>query len=227
MLTEKPYFYFFSEIIGLMKRTKAVLLPEIESFIDQLKMEEVPDNRKIILVSFIDYLKNKVEKKEDVRLHFICTHNSRRSLLAQVWAQTMAHYCSVKYVQCYSGGTVATGIYPMILEALRKSGFQITNLAKTENPVYSIKYASNEHPIIGFSKTVVHPLNPTSAFVAVMNCSQADEECPVIPGAEIRFTITYDDPKEFDNTPHQIEKYMERNLQIATEFLYIFSHIHS
>ena len=58
-----------------------------------------------------------------------------------------------------------------------------------------------------------------------MTCSQAEKDCPFIPGAEKRIPITYEDPKAFDNTPQQAEKYMERSLQIANEMFYVFSKI--
>ena len=60
-----------------------------------------------------------------------------------------------------------------------------------------------------------------------MTCDSANEACPFVPGAEIRIPITFKDPKAFDNTPQQAEKYKERSLQIATELFYVFSQINS
>lgn len=54
-------------------------------------------------------------------------------------------------------------------------------------------------------------------------CSQADENCPLITGAEVRIPITYEDPKVADGTIHQASIYQERSLQIASEMFYIFS----
>ena len=58
-----------------------------------------------------------------------------------------------------------------------------------------------------------------------MTCDQADENCPFILGCESRIPIRYNDPKEFDNTPQQADKYLERSIEIASEMLYIFSQI--
>src|SRR5690606_32500151 len=129
----------------------------------------------------------------------------------------MANYFGIKNVFCYSGGTEATALFPMVAETLRKSGFQIQTISKEENPVYSIKYADNEHPIIGFSKKLDDDFNPKSEFAAIMTCDSANEACPFVFGAEKRIPITFEDPKAFDNTPQQAEKYRERSLQIATE----------
>jgi arsenate reductase len=54
----------------------------------------VSDERKALLQPLVDYIQNKVNLQEQIRLNFICTHNSRRSHLSQIWAQTMAfHLC--------------------------------------------------------------------------------------------------------------------------------------
>jgi arsenate reductase len=115
----------------------------------------------------------------------------------------------------------------MVAETLQNSGYKVRKLSEGNNPIYSIKYAANEHPVIGFSKKLDNEFNPQSKFMAVMTCSQADGGCPIIAGAEKRVPITFEDPKAFDGTPHQVEKYNERSLQIATELFYVFSQINS
>lgn len=202
-----------------------MLHSEIIGTINILNTEEISEERKSILQSLINYIQDKVDDKKDIRLNFICTHNSRRSHLSQVWAQTTAAYFNIKNVFCYSGGTEATALFPVAAETLKNTGFKIEKLSNEDNPVYSIKYSENAHPIIGFSKTFDAEFNPTSEFAAIMTCSSADKGCPLIVGAENRIPITYEDPKAFDNTPLQSEKYKERSLQIATEMKYIFSNI--
>ena len=203
------------------------LFNKIEDIISSLDIESISNERKKTLNPLIDFIQNKVNKKQDIRINFICTHNSRRSHLSQVWAQTMAYYFNIKNVYCYSGGTESTALFPVVVETLKTSGFKINKIADTNNPIYSIKYSENEYPIIGFSKKVEDNFNPKSDFAAVMTCSQADKGCPIINGAEKRIPITYEDPKAFDNTSLQTEKYNERSLQIATELKYIFSQINS
>ncbi len=199
------------------------LFSDIEQVIKTLNIQTISEERKATLEPLIRFIQSKVDKNNTIRLHFICTHNSRRSHLLQVWAQTMAHYFNIKSVFCYSGGTEATALFPMVANTLQDAGFRVSRLDDSDNPVYSIKYAENEHPIIGFSKKMDDAFNPKSAFAAIMTCDSANEACPVVPGAEQRIPITFEDPKVFDNTPQQAEKYKERSLQIATELLYVFS----
>ena len=204
---------------------KTNLFTEIQHIIKVFDESTLSKERKSIVQPLIDYIQEKVNRKETIRLNFICTHNSRRSHLSQVWAQTMASYFNIKNVFCYSGGTEATALFPMAVETLQNSGFSVATISTGKNPVYVIKYSANEHPIIGFSKTYDSSFNPESSYGAIMTCSHAEENCPFIAGAEKRIPITYEDPKEFDNTSQQAEKYMERNMQIANEMFYVFSKI--
>lgn len=204
---------------------KINLFPEIENVINTIDIKNISTERKTILQPLIDFIQAKVSSQEEIRLNLICTHNSRRSHLSQVWAQTAAAYFNIKNVFCYSGGTEATALFPMAAKTLEKSGFKIKTISEGSNPIYAIKYSENEHPIIGFSKTYDDDFNPQSEFAAILTCSQADGGCPFIAGAEKRIPITFEDPKAFDNTPQQAEKYQERSLQIASEMLYVFSQI--
>jgi len=205
--------------------TQTILLPEIEKATSRFDFENITSERKSVLQPLIDFIQSKVSVKQEVRLNLICTHNSRRSHLAQVWAQTAAANYGIENVFCYSGGTEATALFPMVAETLKETGFNVQILAEGKNPVYAIKFAENEHPVIGFSKLYNDEFNPEEEFAAIMTCSQADGGCPFISGAEKRILITFDDPKAFDNTPQQKEKYKERSIQIGTEMFYIFSQI--
>lgn len=201
------------------------IFPEIIKLIGSLPSETITVERKKILDPIIIALQQKTSKQEAIRLIFICTHNSRRSHLTQIWAQTLAYYFNIQKVNCYSAGTEATALFPSIIETLQQTGFQISTLSQTKNPVYSIKFAANEPPIIGFSKTTDHTYNPKSAFIALMTCSQADIGCPYISGAERRFPLTHNDPKKYDNKPHAKKEYYQTSVLIATELYYIFSKI--
>lgn len=185
----------------------------------------VSEERKVVLKPLPDYIQNKINANEKIRLNFICTHNSRRSHLSQIWAQTMAFHFGIQNVYCYSGGTEATALFPKVAETLSHQGFQIEKVSQEQNPVYAVKFDDNEHPIIGFSKTYFDDFNPKSNFAAIMTCSNADEGCPMVFGAEARFPIKYDDPKAFDGTEQMNEKYTERSLQIASEMYFVFSQI--
>lgn len=191
--------------------------------IENLDFKTISIERKQVLQSLIDYVQEKAKTNQGVNLNFICTHNSRRSHLSQIWAQTMAFYYKIDKVNCYSGGTEATALFPKVAETLEKQGFEIQKISEEQNPVYAVKFSENSHPIICFSKVFDNAFNPKSNFAAIMTCSSADEGCPFIAGAEKRLPIRYDDPKEFDGTDLMNQKYLERSIEIATEMAYVFS----
>ena len=194
-----------------MTENQSTLFSEIENVIKNLSIESITAERKEILQSLIDFIQTKVVNQQEIRLNMICTHNSRRSHLTQIWAQTASAYFNVKNVFCYSGGTEATAMFPMVAKTLEGQGFKIKTISEGNNPVYSVKYSQNEHPVICFSKKYDDDFNPENDFAAIMTCSHADNSCPFISGADKRIPITYDDPKAFDNTPQQADKYKERS----------------
>ncbi len=201
------------------------MFSNLKNPIKQIAEIKVSDERKEVLKPLTEFIQNKLNQNETINLNFICTHNSRRSHLSQIWAQTMAEYFGVKNVFCYSGGTEATAMFPKVAETLVKQGFKIEKLSETENPVYAVKYAENSHPVICFSKKYDDAFNPVSGFAAIMTCSNADEGCPFIAGAEKRFAVRFDDPKSSDGTPEMDETYFNRSFEIASELYYVFSMI--
>ena len=194
----------------------------LNKHINTLETGVITNERKQILQSLVDYIRLKRDANKAIRLNFICTHNSRRSHLSQIWAQTMAAYYNVNNLVTYSGGTEATALFPKIAETLIGQGFKVEMLSKSENPIYSIKYSENDPAIIGFSKTYDDDFNPKTGFAAIMTCSSADEGCPLVVGSDARIPITYIDPKTSDGTSQQDAVYLERSIQIATEMKFVF-----
>lgn len=202
-----------------------VLYSPIQTYISTITKEfnSIPKERKELLNELAGYIESKTIANKPVKLTFICTHNSRRSHISQIWAQTAAYYYSVKGVETYSGGTEATAFNPRAVKAMSKVGFEIEKSGEEENPTYLVKYTEEATPIKAFSKVYDGEGNPRKAFAAIMTCSQADETCPFIPGADERIAIPYDDPKAFDGTLEEEAKYDERTRQIAREIFYAFS----
>lgn len=182
----------------------------------------IPGERKKLLNEFSEYITNKLRDGKEVNLVFICTHNSRRSHIGQIWAQTAAEYYGIPNIKCYSGGTEATAFNPRAVKSLQKAGFEIEKKDDSDNPVYLVNYSDEGEPVECFSKVYSDKYNPQKDFAAIMTCSDADANCPVVFGAEARFPIHYEDPKEFDGTDLEEEKYDERVEQIGREMLLLF-----
>ncbi|MPR34305.1 protein-tyrosine-phosphatase [Cytophagaceae bacterium SJW1-29] len=201
------------------------MFSEIRAYLESLNIGTIPKDRQTVLTELRNYIAGKSARSEPVSLMFICTHNSRRSHLGQVWAQAAAAHYDIPGIRAFSGGTEATACNPRTVAALKRAGFVIIRSSEGENPTYKILFDEALPPVIAFSKVYDQHPNPDQSFAALMTCSHADENCPYIPGAEKRFAITYTDPKESDGTPAETSTYDARCRQIATEMKYLFSKI--
>jgi arsenate reductase (thioredoxin) len=201
------------------------IYPAIKRYCELLVGEfgSIAQERKALLSPIAAYVGSKKVAGKTANLVYICTHNSRRSHFGQVWAKVASVYFGIELVNTFSGGTEATAFHPNAIRALQEAGFVIDATAGDQNPVYQVRYAVRAEPVLCFSKIFDHPANPQKEFAAVMTCSEAETNCPYIPGAELRVAATYEDPKSFDGTPLQEEKYRERCRQVALECLYTFS----
>jgi protein-tyrosine-phosphatase len=203
------------------------LYPDLASNVAAARTEtdEIPAERAAALEQLASFIRNRISAGEIAKVTFICTHNSRRSQMAQIWAQTAAHVFAVPRVEAYSGGTEATAFDPRAIAALERAGFRFDTGATGDNPVSLVRFADELDPVECFSKVYDEPPNPRRDFLAVMTCSQADSDCPIVAGASDRIAIPYEDPKAFDGTDQEAAKYDERCRQIGREMLYLFSRV--
>lgn len=197
--------------------------PELKKSIQTALDEEISKERKEVLHGLVEYIIKKRTENSVVNLNFVCTHNSRRSQFSQIWAYTAAAYFGIP-ANCFSGGVEVTAFNERAVASIKRSGFFVTSTGET-NPHYQVSYHKEASPLLVFSKLVEDPINTSNPFAAVMTCAHADENCPFIPGTEQRIPLRYEDPKRFDNTPMEVEKYDERSLQIAAELFYVFKRV--
>ncbi len=201
------------------------MIPSIKKYCNSLTKEfnSIPSERKELLDKITLYMSSKKKENKPINLVYICTHNSRRSHFGQVWAHVAANYYKINNVSTFSGGTEATAFNINAINALKRIGFDIKLVNEEKNSTYHLLFDENEKPIVCFSKVYDDEGNPHKEFAAIMTCGDAEENCPFIPGVELRIGTTYNDPKVFDNTPEQDDKYSERCQQIALETFYVFS----
>jgi len=213
--------------LNYLNTNETNMYPKLNQSIKEIKSQinEISDERKEELDALANFIQAQIENDEKAKLTFICTHNSRRSHMSQIWAATAAaEYGIAENVETFSGGTEATAFNPRAVKAMKEMGFEIDSKGE-ENPIYTVKYSDEGPEMKCWSKVFEDPANPSQGFAAVMTCSHADEACPIVPGAAARFSIPYEDPKAADNTPEEEERYRERSEQIATEMFYVFSKI--
>ena len=194
------------------------LYPLLQCLVNDLENERsaISPERRGLLYPLIDY----ISTPSLSALNFICTHNSRRSQLGQVWATVGAAHYGRSHLKAYSGGTEATALHPNTIAALERAGFNVTRITPGDNPVCQVFFSDDAPPVVCYSKLMDHPDNPSADFAAVMTCSEADAGCPFVPGATMRVPLTYEDPKVADGTPQQSQVYDARLRQIGRELLW-------
>ena len=208
----------------------AHLDPVLDQLIDQLTedADRIPESRLSILDSLTQQIRKQRKGKEPVRLNFICTHNSRRSQMAQIWAHTAAAAYQVPHIETGSGGTEATAFHPNAVRAMRTLGLRITEAEDQPdlaNPRYRVSVGTGIPELTCHSKRFEDAFPSGTPFVAVMTCSDADQNCPVVPGAQARIPLTYEDPKVSDGSGNEQQEYLRTAVEIGREILHVFRNI--
>lgn len=182
------------------------------------------EDRKKTLSKIAESVAKEYAKSKEVNLNFICTHNSRRSQLGQVWAFYAADYFNLN-INAFSGGTEVTAFYRNTVKTLKSVGFDFkVDDFSHQNPKYLISFSGSKKSIFGFSKRFDNLTNK-QPFIAITTCNNADANCPFIPTAIERFHLPFVDPKASDGTPEQAATYLKTNEQIAAEVFYIFNEV--
>ncbi|RLE29477.1 MAG: protein-tyrosine-phosphatase [Acidobacteria bacterium] len=212
-----------------MSAVATLLFPEIEAYLAEVRTETdlISPERRTTLDQLALFIDERRSRGEIARLVFICTHNSRRSHLAQIWAQTVAHAFGLNGIETYSGGTEATAFNARAVAAVERAGFRVETVNSAGIPLFTVRIAPEVQPMECFSKVYDQAPNPDKDFCAVMTCSAADEHCPIVFGAAERLVVPYDDPKEFDTTPDEERQYDERCRQIAREMVWALGRVRS
>lgn len=186
--------------------------------------QSIPAKRLALLHSIAEHVTVQLQTAGKVQLLFVCTHNSRRSQLAQVWAAKAAGYYNVAGINSFSGGTEVTACHPNTIATLKRAGFSISGGVEESNTAYQISI-DDDYTLSCYSKLYDDTANSTSNFVALMTCSDAAENCPYIPGALARINLNYEDPKVADGTDEGAAVYEARSIQIASEMFYVMKQV--
>ncbi len=211
--------------VGSNSQFNAQAMPELlKSNLEALLLEEdaIADDRKAQLSELGKIIATNRGEDELVHVVFICTHNSRRSQLSELWLDIAANHFQIPGIRAYSGGTEATAFNQRMVAAVKRFGFPLVEIKDGDNPIYQSKISMEKEM---FSKKYDDPANPKRDFIAVMVCSDADRNCPVVPGAQVRYSLPYVDPKKSDDTPAESETYDAKVKEIGREILFMMREV--
>lgn len=225
-----------AELVNALEQTapksRRQLLPELRRHAELLTTtyDMIPTDH----LDPIDKLADWIAKnwKSDGELHILstCTGNSRRSILGATMGNLAASYYGFENVHFHSGGTLPSAFNKRTIATLKEIGFQVEPTGeegercdpKTPNPLYRITWGKGLEAV-EFSKSYKDKSNPQTGFAAVLVCSEADAECPTVPGAALRLSMIFIDPKLYDDGAFETKKYAERRDDIGRTFLAVMA----
>ncbi len=207
-----------------METTSTILSNYIEEKVVN-NFDIISDERKETMQPIIAFIQERVDKGIIISLNYICTHNSRRSQFSQVWSHVASQYYNIPNVFSYSGGVEVTAFNHRAVNTIKNVGIEVETEENGTNPFQILSFDANTPTLKTFSKLYDDANNADEDFAAIMTCDHADQNCPFIPNASARLPLRFEDPKAFDDTELETEKYAERSQQIATELFYIFSQV--
>lgn len=205
------------------------IFPSLKLFCQGLeqKFNQILPSRKQQLLTLSAYLKAQIKENKTPSITFICTHNSRRSHLAQLFLAIATDYYQSPKINTFSGGTEVSAFNPRIVTALRRIGLKITTKnSEIPNPIYEVYWNDQMTPYLTFSKHYMDAPNPQKDFIAVLVCGHADTNCPIVMGSTLRLALPYKDPKVFDNSDLEASEYASSCSLIALEMLFVLKKTH-
>lgn len=207
-LVEIPYKHMYQQLKNIIANNESGGL-------------SIPEDRKELLRACATSIVEQINAKDSSEIIVICTHNSRRSQLAELWIDIASEWYGLNDIHAYSGGSESTAFNHRMIDALMRTGVQCQIVEPGKNPVYNIQFSDNPTNKQYFSKEYTHPYNPKSEFIAILVCQSADEACPTVFGARHRYFIPYVDPKQADDTEQEAQTYDEKVLEIGIEMCYM------
>lgn len=94
--------------------------PPLQETVAQLltRIDSMDAARRALLKPLTRFIQQRVDAERPIRWNFICTHNSRRSHLGQLWGAVAAAHFKIPRVATFSGSTQATAFNPRAARAI-------------------------------------------------------------------------------------------------------------
>ena len=186
------------------------------------RFDEIGAERKLVLQQLAASIRQSLDVNDRANIVYVCTHNARRSHFGQVAAALAAAFYAIDKVFTYSAGTEITKVHEHTIQAIQLLGCKVVKIHEAPNPKYTINFGA-PNPLICYSKTIQDKDIPSSHYIAVMTCTDAEQNCPYLPLAMDRIGLPYTDPKIADGTGQEAWVYFTCFERILIESLYVFS----
>tara|TARA_B100001079_G_scaffold142196_1_gene121790 strand:+ start:344 stop:916 length:573 start_codon:yes stop_codon:yes gene_type:complete len=164
--------------------------------------------------NYLDDVVSKIEKILPItnNIVFLCTHNSRRSQLCQVWGSILSKIYNID-LKFNSAGTEKTEVHKTIFYCFSNVGIEIK-----DSKIFYGDLSLSLH------SKVLEEIQ-SDKFISIMTCSDAEKSCPSDSRSIRNISMIYQDPKIFDDTEKEREEYSKTSKLIAEELNYIIKNL--
>ncbi|HMP80748.1 MAG TPA: hypothetical protein PKD54_14935 [Pirellulaceae bacterium] len=208
------------------------LLPELRRHADYLttSFDMIDPGHYESMDQLSDWIAQNWHEGATLQVVTTCTGNSRRSILSAAMGNLSAAYYGFDNLRFYSGGTIPSAFNERTVATLKEIGFQIEATGEEAqrgplqlpNPIYFVQWGQG-FEAHEFSKHFADKSNPQSNFAVILVCTEAETECPFVSGATLRVSMTFLDPKTYDEGAFESRKYAERRDDIGRVFLAVMA----
>ena len=179
---------------------------EFKSFFSKINQYNPEKDKK----NYLDDVVSKIEKILPItnNIVFLCTHNSRRSQLCQVWGSILSKIYNID-LKFNSAGTEKTEVYKTVFYCFSNVGVEIK-----DSKVFYRDLS------LSLNSKVLEEIQ-SDKFISIMTCSDAEKSCPSDSRSIKNISMTYQDPKVFDYTEKEKDEYLKTSKLIAKELNYV------
>lgn len=219
-------------LASMVPETRKKLAPELREYADYLTttFDMIEPEHHASMDQLSDWIAKNWQPSSTLHVISTCTGNSRRSILGATMGNLAATYYGLDNVRFHSGGTTPSAFNKRTINTLKEIGFRVEPTGEEAergdpslpNDIFTVAWGEGME-CLEFSKTYNDPSNPSSGFAAILVCNEADTDCPVLPGAALRVSMIFLDPKSYDDGPYESKKYAERRDDICRTLLAIMA----
>ena len=175
------------------------------------QIDSIKSGRLDVLDKIASKITSRLKLDLKANVVFVCTHNSRRSQIAEVSLRSFLKVLQIPEISVFSCGTEKTGIPDQIVRLLEGLGFEVLKTGEFINVGSEITLSS---------KTFDDPGLPPN-LLAIMVCDHASESCPFVPSFSERISLEFQDPKSADGSPQETVSYENAWKKISREMAYL------
>ncbi len=211
------------------------LNPKVAAHADMLttSFDMIDETHREAGEKLVDWIVKNYKPGQPLHVTVICTGNSRRSILGATMGNIAAAYYGMPEIRFHSGGTAPTAFNPRTIAALKDIGVEIEADRFTRLPEASRRPPTRSTPSGGARawrrpsspRPTSMPPTPSRASPPSWSAARRTPPARFVKGAALRISMPYLDPKIYDDSVYESQKYAERRDDIGRLMLSVMMQV--